>query len=251
MMLPPTTCEMFECLLEDITERLANCPPVEQVTQENVPLLLVTTSWLETSTRYGEAIRVLLAEDHVGAVGPLERALWEMWINWKFLLNHSSDRDRAAAKVFLIARIEGIDFSKKHEADVRKTTLDSLQTELDGLARLYPEAYSEVVQQRKKKLRTWSGISYSKMEKQVARQPVVYTLLSWDTHGTIGTFRDVRIRREGEDAIITFARRADDPMANPARVAYLATEVLYDMFEGWRELWKLPPLHASRGKGQA
>jgi hypothetical protein len=248
MMLPPTTVEMFECLLEDIAERLAACPPVENVTQGNVALLLVTTSWLETSTRYGEAIRTLLAEDCSGGVGPLERALWEMWINWKFLLNHSSDRDRSAAKVLLLARIEGIEFSKKHAGDVRKTTLDSLQTELDGLVRLYPEAYDEVMAQRNGRPRrwTWSGISYTQMEQDVTIEPVLYKLLSWDTHGTVGTYRDVRVKREGQEVFVTFGRRDDDPMANPARVAYLATEVLYDMFEDWRELWKLPALHATR-----
>lgn len=88
-MLPATTIEMFECLLEDMEDCLASCPPIEHVTRENLAVHLVTTSWLETSKRYGEAIRVLLAAKQQGALGPLERALWEMWINWRYLLDHS------------------------------------------------------------------------------------------------------------------------------------------------------------------
>lgn len=88
------------------------------------------------------------------------------------------------------------------------------------------------------------------MERAIANMPMVYKLLSWDSHATVGTLRDVRIKTEGDSATITFGRSDDDPMANPARVSYLATEILYHMFEDWRELWHLPPLHAFRQDGK-
>lgn len=244
-MLPPTTVEMFECLLEDIAERLEDSPRVEHMTPDQIALFIVTTSWLETATRYGDAIRVILAENQQGGVGPLERALFEMWINWKYLLDHTLSRERSAEKVLLIAKLEALELVKG-EPDVRKSTVESCQSELDTLVGLYPEAHAEVLSQRKQRRWTWSGISYSAMERKIAPGSVLYKLFSWDSHATIGTSRDVRIKTEGGKATFSFGRKSDDPMANPARVARSATEVLYHMFEGWRELWKLPPLHPPR-----
>lgn len=148
--------------------------------------------------------------------------------------------------MILVGRIEALEFAEQGHPEMRQSTIDKCQSDVDAFSGLYPEAYVEVLKQRKGRRFTWSGIAYSQMEREIATVPVVYKLLSWDSHSTIGTLRDVRIKIEGDSATVTFGRSDDDPMANPARVAYVATEVLYHMFEDWRELWKLPPLHASR-----
>jgi len=195
------------------------------------------------------ALRVLLTDDQHAAVGPLERALWEMWINGKYLLM-SPDTERAAAKVWLAAKIDALEFLRT-QTDVREQTIHVLQTGIDSLARVFPESYTDLLSQRKQRKGGswhWSGVSFSAIERKIAPDPVLYKLLSWDSHATIGTLRDVRISIAGEKATISFGRDDNDPMANPARVAYLATEVLFNMFEDWRQLWKLPPLYSHRSR---
>lgn len=241
-MLPPTHVEMFECLLEDIAARLRSTPSINLVGSDSIAQLLVTTSWLETATRYGEALRVLLANDQEAATGPLERALWEMWINWKYLLK-SANREHAAAKVLLTAKIDAAEFSKT-PLGCSSSSITALEADVDAWAKLFPDAFSDVSAQRGQRKFNWSGISFAAMERKIAPAPTLYKLLSWDSHATIGTVRDVRIRIAGDGVTVSFGRAEDDALGSSARMAYLATEVLFHMFEDWRELWRLPPLYS-------
>jgi hypothetical protein len=239
-MLPATTLERFDCLVDGIADRLGDAEAIDNITPDVIALFLVTTSWLEIATRYCAALRVLLTEKQNAAVGPLERAIWEMWINWRYLLT-SDNPEKSAAKVLLTAKIDALDFLKK-QPEVREGTIEQLRSGLEALMRLYPDAYTDVQKQRERRPVEWSGVPYATMEKKIAPNSALYKLLSWDAHSTIGTPRDVGVSIEDGVARITFGRHADDPVANPARIAYLAGEVLYGMFDDWRQFWKLPPL---------
>jgi len=63
---------MFECLLEDISERLVDISTVENVESPSVALFVVTSSWLETAIRAGVPLGLLLTKDQHSAVGLLD-----------------------------------------------------------------------------------------------------------------------------------------------------------------------------------
>lgn len=74
---------------------------------------VVTSSWLDVGLNDAKRIFALIAQDLSQAIGPLHRALWELWIDWRYLLKFG-DRALNAAKVILSAELEALQFLAKH-----------------------------------------------------------------------------------------------------------------------------------------
>jgi hypothetical protein len=226
--------------MDEISIRLENVGTIEHLSADNFEVFLVTTCWLELGIRYSKAIQALIANDLRGSVGPIERAIWELWIEWRFL-KAAPARNTAARKVILTAKIEALEFGSKH-SEFRAIVLEQLRADVAALAAAFPEAHTELSEQRKRKRFHWSGKSYSTMERELVPDSAMYKVLSWDAHGTLSPIRDLRLKRDGSMLEADFGRTDDDPMAQPERIAWTTGGVLYYMFCDWAEFWHLPPI---------
>src|SRR5688500_10027872 len=73
-------------------EKLSANAHIDALTEEDVELLWVSTSLLNTAVTQSKGIRTLIAADLFDAAGPLERALWELWNDFNYLFKHGNRR---------------------------------------------------------------------------------------------------------------------------------------------------------------
>lgn len=232
--------ERLSWLLDEIEHRLATAMACNTASHADFEAQLLMTCWLQISIEYGKVIRTLILNDLEASVGPTERALWELWIEWRYLKT-TADPRTAAAKVILTAKVEALELGEKHP-EFRFEVVERLRGDIADLAATYPQAYDEVCAQRKGRRFHWSGESYSNMERTLVADSAMYKLLSWDAHGTLAMIRNVRLKRDGDRLTAEFGRSDADPMTDPARIAWSVGGVLYYMFYDWADLMQLPPI---------
>jgi hypothetical protein len=72
---------------------------------------VVSSSWIDTALTFARSIHVLIESDLASGSGPLQRATWELWTDWKYLFMLPSRHD-AAVKVQITAAIEAAEHAE-------------------------------------------------------------------------------------------------------------------------------------------
>jgi hypothetical protein len=210
-----------------------------QVAPDLLMVFTVTGTWLNLALTRAKAILLLATQGLAEAVGPLVRALWELWTEWQYLLNHG-DRALNAAKVTLSAMLEGLDVFEAHLGTRQPTTLARLKQAVQEFEAGYPRASDEVRAQRGKRKYHWSGLSRSEMERSVSGTAVVYKLLSWEAHGVPCPVRDVLLELNDEVRRSWFGQQLRESDVN--RPVWIAHGVLFHVYNDFAHLWGLPPV---------
>jgi hypothetical protein len=210
-----------------------------RVPPELLMVFTVTGTWLNRALTQAKAILLLATQGLAEAVGPLVRALWELWTEWQYLLNHG-DRALNAAKVTLSATLEGLAVFEAHLGTRRPTTLARLKQAVQEFEAGYPAASAEVRAQREKRRYHWSGLSRSEMERTVSGTAVVYKLLSWEAHGVPCPVRDVLLELDDQVGRSRFGQQLRE--SDVSRSARVARDVLLHIYNEFARLWGLPPV---------
>jgi len=208
-----------------------------QVPPEFLVVFTVTGAWLNRALTEAKAILLLTTQGLAEAVGPLQRALWELWIDWRYLLNRG-DRPLNAAKATLSAMLEGLDVFEAYLGTCHPTTLARLKQDVEEFEAGHPRASAEVRAQREKRKYHWSGLSRSGMERSLAGSAVVYKLLSWEAHGVVSPVRDVSFELNDEVAHSRFGQEILESDVN--RAAWITGGVLFYAYNDFALLWGLP-----------
>lgn len=221
------------CEVEGHTNgRTLDLPPPEQWA-----LFVVTSAWFSTALAQTNAILLLITGNLAEAVGPLQRALWEFWIEWRYLLRRA-DRSAVAAKVILSAMIEGLEVIEREPTSFGAAYVAKLQANTRQFELRYPVAAAEIRAQRKARKFHWSGLTWTAMERTLARGRSAYGILSWDAHRTVAPLRDVVISRSGSEVSFQFGR--DVRYTDVERHAWQSGGVLFYAYNDFAELWGLP-----------
>lgn len=228
----------LDWLIRQIEERLKGrriAPPATEL----LNAFVVTSLWLDAVLAQAKAILLLSTQGLSAAIGPLQRSLWELWIEWRYFLK-SGDRAENAAKVMLNAEIEALEFLDKHPGVLSVDMLRRLQRHTTEFELEHPEASAAIREQRKKRKFHWSGISRAAMELTLAPDAAVYQILSWDAHAVMGPIRDVSIDLKDGVATFEFGRKEDESDIN--RYAWASGGVLFYVYNDFASLWGLPPI---------
>jgi hypothetical protein len=199
----------------------------------------VTGSWLQTCLTRAKGIGVLVRKKLYAAVGPLHRSLWELWIDWRYLLR-VGDRQLNCSKVLLTARLEAIEVADAHRDCFDPSYLAKLHDEIHEFELQHPVAAAEVKGQRRKRHYHWSGKSLSSMERALAPEGQVYGILSWEAHGVVSPLRDVSVLLKDEDTIVRFGQ--GENAIRPEFVLWSSGGVLHYIYNDFAEMWGLPAI---------
>jgi hypothetical protein len=230
--------QRLDWLIRQIEER-ASRGVQPQVSPELLMVFTVTGTWLNRALAQAKAILLLTTQGLAEAVGPPQRALWELWIDWRYLLNRG-DRPLNAANATLSAMLEGLDVFETHLGTCHPTTLARLKRHVQQFEAEYPAASAEVRAQREKRRYHWSGVSRSEMERTVSGAAVVYKLLSWEAHGAVSPIRDVSFELNDDLARFRFGRQQSE--SDLDRLSWMVGGVLFYIYNDFAQLWGLPPV---------
>lgn len=220
-------------------ERRTNNADIELFQPELMDVFVVSSLWLERCLTHTKAILVLITQDLAPAIGPLQRVLWELWVEWRYFLRQP-DRALAAAKVTLNASIEALEFAEELPGRLEVATLDRIRRSVQEYESRHPRASSEIRQQRKERRYHWSGMTRSRLERVLAGNATAYQYLSWEAHGVMGPIRDVSVELKDGIARLGFGRRENDRDVN--RHAWMSGGVLYYIYNDFAKLWGLHPI---------
>jgi Family of unknown function (DUF5677) len=213
---------------------------------ESLDVFVVMSSWLALALSQAEAVLLLITHDLSTGAGPLQRALWELWIEWRFLLKQK-DHALNAAKVTLNAELEALDAFEKMPIIAKGGRLARVQRQVKAFEAQHPEAAAQVRTQRKNRKFHWSGLSRSAMERELAPGAAVYRLLSWDAHAVMGPVRDVAVRRTATTVHFEFGRQ--ETPADVNRSAWASGGVLFYMYNDFAKMWGLSPIIVPKSPG--
>jgi hypothetical protein len=203
---------------------------------EDVEVFHVTASWLERCVALAKGVSVLLGENLYAAAGVVRRSLWELWIDWRYLLR-VGDRRLNAAKVLFNTQVEVLEFMEIHNDKFAGEYLAKLRRNLLDFESRHPEASAKVREQRQQRHFHWSGLSHSAMERALDAGPGIYSPLSWDAHSAVNTIRDVSIDLENETAFFRFGQTEEN--ARPDFVLFSTGGVLFYVYNEFAEMWGL------------
>ncbi|MDE3180553.1 MAG: hypothetical protein KGM47_12940 [Acidobacteriota bacterium] len=210
---------------------------------EEVDVFHVAAAWLARCETLAKGCLLLVREELYAPAGVLYRALWELWIEWRFMLR-IGDRRVNAAKVLLSAQIEALEVVEGHRDRLGADNLDKLRQDVADFEAVHREASRAVREQRERRHFSWSGLSYSAMEKALGQGPGVYGLTSWEAHGTVTTIRDVRVEARDRSARLEFGQ-TEDALA-PEFILFSAGGVLFYVYNDFAEMWGLQPVRIQR-----
>jgi hypothetical protein len=230
--------DRLDWLIQQIEEQVRGCDE-PQVAPDLMEVFVVTSTWLNAALTQAKAILLLITQGLPQAIGPAQRALWELWIEWRFLLRHG-DRARNAAKVRMNAMLEALDPFEKQLDTLDPSELAEAKLRLQEFEARYPQVSVEVRAQRGKRQFHWSGMSRSKMEQILGGSVFAYQFLSWDAHAVMGTIRDVTFEVKDGVAHFRFGRQETESSVNLC--AWMNSGVLYYIYNDFAHLWGLPSI---------
>ena len=203
---------------------------------ESLELFRVTGCWMEICLTQAKGVLSLVERKLFAAVGPLHRCLWELWINWRYLLT-IGDRRVNSAKVILNAEVETVEFAEAHPKELDPAYLAFLRKRIQEFELRNPEAAAQIRDQRRKRRFQWSGKSYSEMERLLSRGRGIYRPLSWETHAIVAAIRDVRVEVKSDGARIEFGKQEE--IARPDFTLFSCGGVLFYIYNDFAKLWGL------------
>lgn len=181
-----------------VVEEIENCTagPLtpSRVTEANFQAFVVCSAWVRLGLAYARGALAVLADGLPEAAEPLERSLWELWIEMVYLLDHGTPADNAA-RVQITAAMDLVDFLRRTKSP-SAAAVAGANRQLRRLKADHPTAYSAIAAQRSARPAKWhwSGLSRSALWRKVMGPDgaELYGLMSWEVHGAVTALRDVR-----------------------------------------------------------
>lgn len=204
---------------------------------EELELFEVTASWLTRCFALAKGLAVLVQQELYAPACVLHRTIWELWIDWRYLLS-TSGRRLNAAKVLLNAQITALELIDAHPEAFNDGSREALHRTLGEFEARHPRASALVRDQRRRRRFHWSGLSYSKMERGLSGSSGIYGPLSWEAHGTVTAMRDVRLEVGDNVALFQFGQSSE--AYRPDFLLCSAGGVLFYIYNDFADMWGLP-----------
>lgn len=202
--------------------------------QKTKLLLFASCSLVRLARDISQGILTLLESANNESALMLERNLYELWCEFRCLINNS---EKGAAKMYLNSIIEVQEFY----IDNQEFSNSNYSIKLNGLMQFleseYPEQKGEVLRQRKDFKFHWSGMNQTKMVKSVASDDTtIYKFLSWETHSTLTPLNDIL---KIKDDNFTVGDKSNRFIVQPEGIANRTTNYLLFLFNEFAETFEL------------
>ena len=229
----------FDWLVEHLTE-LSSGLKASQKSVDNLEALVVATSFVRLGLSYAKGINTLLRLEQAEATPPLHRALYELWVELSFLLR-AGEVEENAAKFSINATLELEDFIEERKRYFTEEAIVGIRRTIASHEMSHPEVVALIREQRQRRRYHWSGMSRSRMERQVAGYDTqIYKVMSWEAHVVLSPIRDLEILVKDESSATLSFRPQDTPMVNPEFVAHLAGGTLFFMWNEYAKHFDFP-----------
>lgn len=161
---------------------------------------LVCVALFRKALVYGEGVNVLVHEEKPEAAAPLERAIYELWLDVRFLLR-SAEPKRTAQKVQIAGLLDVASYlwTRRHRFGFEnlRTIMRTLREWRNDL----PDLYEEVIRQRRQGRYHWSGFSRVRIEQKIAPGSMVYKDLSWQAHSVLSPLFEFNVIEVSENSV--------------------------------------------------
>lgn len=236
----------FAWLVQHITE-ISSSLKGPQKSVEELESLVVLTSFIRLGLSYAKAIVTLLQEEQAEATPPLHRSLYELWVELSFLLR-SGNPEQNAAKFSINTILELEDFVEQRKSGFDDDAITGIQRTISSYEASHPEIMDAIREQRKRKRFHWSGMSRSRMEREVAgHNTSLYKLMSWEAHVVLSPMRDLEIVMEEESSATLRFEPRNTPMVDAEFIAYSAGGILFFMWNEYAKHFELPQVQLKNG----
>lgn len=229
----------FEWLIDTLLLRIEQIEIDSFPDPNNIEVMLVATGLFERALSYSSAIRTLIKNNQTADSQPLQRAIYELWVEHTYLLT-VGDPLINAVKAQINATMEALEFAEARLESFSSDSLDGIRRNIAFWSEEYPDIVKAIHTQRQKKRRFhWSGVSRSQMERTVMPAPDVYQMLSWEAHAVLSPIRDVEFINEGSIYTLWFEPQ-NTPTVDSEFVSWIVGGILYNMWNSYAEFFGLP-----------
>jgi hypothetical protein len=240
--------DRMKWLTTEIRKRIGAAEVVTTSTR-NAELLKVTAGLFRCCLEQVEALSATLAAEKFEGSFVIQRAIWEYWKEFEFLVARDSRDDDA------------IRFEVNTVLDVLETLRalpepddDALPDTERWLARLedrYADIVVEMRRRREKRRGHWSGKGRSKIFGPPGAPSIAYRALSWQTHPELAVFREVNVEVHNEHTILRVVPETIDRTEVAERAAYTATGMLWYFWCEFAQLWQMEPFSLPDARASA
>jgi hypothetical protein len=200
--------------------------------------MLVATGLVERAVSYSSAVLKLINNDLTNGTAPLQRAIYELWVEHIYLLTVGEPWINAV-KAQINATFEALEFAEARQENFPSDDLDKIRRNIASWSEEYPDIVKEVCAQRQKRRFHWSGVSRSQLERRVMPAPDIYQMLSWEAHAVLSSIRDVEFTRKGSAYTLRFEPQ-NTITVDPETVSYIVGGILFHMWNRHAEFFGLP-----------
>lgn len=198
------------------TVRKYTRPHIEVSGSTDALLFFAATSLVRISFRTAQGSISLLEAKNTEAAAMLERNIYEFWCELRYLFDHKNK----ASQIYLNSIQEFIDTHKESQSLNKSKEVKFMKSFYEVLKKKFPFQFNEVKNQRKKYKFHWSGLSRTKLVKNVAADgnKLIYQVLSWETHAVMNAIRDI-YGMDTKKGNINFGEYIN-PVMNKEEIAY-------------------------------
>jgi len=236
--------ERLSWLVREI-DRLSGSLEATLTARHDHHVLLVCTGLVGQASRWGSAISLLLANGLSDAVGPLQRALYELWVEFRYLMREGSPSENSRL-LSINATFEAADFARKNRRRLDHASLKGITRTLRSHKAESPDLYARIVAQRRGGRFHWSGVSRTALAREFSPGGEVYRVLSWEAHVALGPIRDVEVSALPESRGRLLYRPLLSIDDGPEHAAFTTGGILYHLWNEFADAFFLPLIEEPR-----
>jgi hypothetical protein len=211
----------YKATLEDV-KRISEKPETHRV----------LSCLVSNAVTYSKAVRELVKLGGAEAVAPLYRAVYEILLDVKQIVE-DGDPEKNSLKFLINSAFEIKDSHK--DLNTEKFYFEHLEKAEDLLKRVqekHPQIYSQIESQRNKRIFNWSGKSRRQVEKDLFGRTTSlspYKMMSWEAHSVTSPLLNYKFIGEGDMTRFEFG--SDDPfLTHAGPLCFLVTCILIEIF---------------------
>jgi hypothetical protein len=231
------TVSSLDLLLSTILERVGQQDSVHLGDENELEPFMACGALMRLALGHAQAASLLLQNLHVEAVAPLERAIYEIWVEFRYLVRFGNRRENAR-RLFINAALDVAEFTLRKRRLFPPHGVRGCLRALRSYKRDYPDIYAAILKQRRGRSRKfhWSGLSRSALEQKVAPGSHVYRCLSWEAHALLSPIRDIQFSPDGGPPRVDL-RFAHDQNQHADLIADSVGGMLMTMWDEFAELF--------------
>jgi hypothetical protein len=189
----------FEWLLSEVKRR-ADDLHLKIAEAAKLEVFMASTALLRLALTYAESVQVLMRSEELDGTGPLQRAIYELWLDHSYLHRHGDPAENSI-RLQVNSHLEILAFARER---LPPNAVELATNVLNKFEHEHPAIVEEVRRQRANRRYHWSGLSWSAIDRELHGSADLYRTLSWEAHAVMAPIRDVDVSGDPANARFAF-----------------------------------------------